>query len=100
MITPTSHRAVGADEVAPDFGAVTAAGELADLIGALLTVALITAIGVLIACAITWAIATDTGSWQTATRARTGILIALAGAALTGGALAWTNWLLETGAAL
>ena len=91
---------VAISEVAPDFGAVTSTGGVDDLIGALLTIALITAVGVLIVCAVTWAIATGTGSWQAAARARTGIPVALAGAALTGGALAWTNWLLDTGAAL
>ena len=100
MNTYLSTRAVRAGEVGPNFGAVTAAGQLEHVIGALLTLALITAVGVLIVCAVTWAIATGTGSWQTATRARTGILVALAGAALAGGALAWTNWLLHTGAAL
>ncbi|QAY68777.1 DUF6112 family protein [Xylanimonas protaetiae] len=84
----------------PDFGAVTNTDQIAHLIGGLLTVALITAIGVLIVAAVTWAIATGTGAWQTATRARTGVLVALAGATLTGAALAWTNWLLNTGAAL
>ncbi|MEU2200592.1 DUF6112 family protein [Isoptericola sp. NPDC019482] len=86
--------------VGPDLGAVAAQGQLADLIGALLTIALIVAVALLIACAITWALATTNGSWQTAARARTGVLVALGGATLTGAALAWTNWLLDTGASL
>ncbi|QAY64809.1 hypothetical protein ET495_08245 [Xylanimonas allomyrinae] len=70
------------------------------MLGALLTVALLVAVAVLIVSATAWAIATAAGSWQGAARARAGVLVSLAGAALTGGALAWTNWLLDTGAHL
>ncbi len=100
MNTPPARPAVQAGDVRPDFGAVASTGQLDHLIGALLTIALITAVGMLVVCAVTWAVATGCGSWQAATRARTGVLVALAGATLTGGALAWTNWLLHTGAAL
>ena len=89
-----------ADTVSPDFGAVAATGALAQIVGALLTVALISAVGMLIVCAVTWAISSNAGSWHTAARARTGVLVALGGAALTGGALAWANWLLHTGTSL
>jgi hypothetical protein len=89
-----------AARVAPDLGAVTASGKLAQIIGALLTISLVVAIATLITCAITWAIAQSTGAWHTAGRARTGVLVSLAGAALTGSAMAWTNWLLHIGAAL
>lgn len=85
--------------VVPDFGAVTSSG-IGDVVGALLTVALIVAVALLIVCAVAWAVAVGTGAWQATTRARTGVLVALGGAALTGGALAWTNWLLDTGAHL
>ncbi|MGO1316496.1 MAG: DUF6112 family protein [Cellulomonadaceae bacterium] len=86
--------------VAPDFGAVAGANDLPRVVGALLTIGLITAVAMLLVSAIAWAIATGTGSWNTAMRARTGVLVALGGATLTGGALVWTNWLLDTGAAL
>ena len=89
-----------AGAVAPDFGAVAAAGGLERIVGALLTVALIAAVAMVVVCAITWAISSSTGSWHTAARARTGVLVAAGGAALTGGALAWANWLLHTGASL
>ncbi|MPV35937.1 hypothetical protein GB881_02545 [Georgenia subflava] len=84
----------------PDFGAVAAASELERVIGALLTIALVTAVALLIVCAITWAIAVSAGSWHTVARARAGVLVAIGGAALTGGALAWTNWLLDTGTSI
>ena len=91
---------VTAGAVGPDFGAVAGSGAFDRVIGALLTVALISAAGMVVVCAITWAISSTTGNWQSAARARTGVLVAAAGAALTGAALAWANWLLHTGAAL
>jgi hypothetical protein len=86
--------------VGPDFGAVAAAGDLSQIVGALLTVGLLAAVAMLIGCAVAWAISSHAGSWHTAMRARSGVLVALGGAVLTGGALAWANWLLDTGAAL
>lgn len=85
--------------VAPDFSAV-AGTQLSDVVGALLTFALLTAVAVLIGSAIAWAVAASTGSWQTVAKARTGVLVALAGAALTGAALAWGSWLLHLGSRL
>ncbi|MFH5823108.1 DUF6112 family protein [Georgenia sp. AZ-5] len=89
-----------AGPVRPDFAAVAATGELERVVGALLTVALITAVAMVVVCAAVWALTAHTGNWSTAARARTGVLVALAGAGLTGAALAWTNWLLDTGARL
>ncbi|TRW47420.1 DUF6112 family protein [Georgenia yuyongxinii] len=86
--------------VGPDFDAVTATDQLSHIIGALLTIGLITAVGMLIVCAITWAIASSAGAWHSASRAKAGVLVAVGGAVLTGGALAWTNWLLHTGSTL
>ena len=86
--------------VGPDFGAVGGSSELRRIVGALLTFGLLTAVLMLVACGTTWAIASANGSWQAASRAKTGLLIALGGAAFTGGALAWANWLLEVGASL
>jgi len=91
---------MSAHAVRPDFDAVTGTEQMAHLIGGLLTVTLITAVAVLVVAAVAWAIATSTGSWQAAARARVGVLVALAGAILAGGAVTWTNWLLDTGAAL
>ncbi len=96
----TDFAPVQSGDVAPDFGAVTAVTALPDVVGALLTIALITAVGLLIICAVSWAIASGSGSWHTAARARAGVLVAVGGAALTGGALAWTDYLLEVGTRL
>ena len=82
--------------VGPDFGAVTGSG-LYPIIGALLTIALVTAVAMLVACAAIWAVASAVGSWQVTSKARTGVLLAAAGAVLSGGALTWINWLIDLG---
>jgi hypothetical protein len=86
--------------VGPDFGAVGGSSQLRAIVGALLTYGLIVAVLMVIVCAATWSIASAQGSWQTATKAKVGLFVALGGAALTGGALAWANWLLDVGATL
>src|SRR5918994_2698057 len=86
--------------VGPDFGAVGGSGELRRIVGALLTFGLLTAVLMLVVCGTTWAIASANGSWQAASRAKTGLLVALGAAAFIGGALAWADWLLDIGAYL
>jgi hypothetical protein len=86
--------------VGPDFGAVGGASELRRIAGALLTYSLVVAVLMIVICAATWAISSSTGNWHAASKARAGFLVALGGAALTGGALAWANWLLDLGATL
>jgi len=86
--------------VAPDFGAVGGSNELRKVVGALLTYGLVTAALMVVTCAATWAIGSAQGSWQTASKAKVGLFVALGGAALTGGALVWANWLLDVGATL
>lgn len=86
--------------VGPDFGAVGGSSDLRRIVGALLTYGLIVAVLVVVVCAATWAIASSGGSWHAASKAKSGLLVALGGAVLTGGALAWTNWLLGIGSSL
>lgn len=86
--------------VGPDFGAVGGSSQLRAIVGALLTYGLIIAVLMVVICAATWAIGSTQGSWQTASKAKTGLFVALGGAVLTGSALAWTNWLLDVGATL
>jgi hypothetical protein len=86
--------------VEPDFGAVGGAGDLRTIVGALLTYGLVIAVLMVIACAATWAIGSAQGSWQTASKAKTGLLVALGGAVLTGASLVWANWLISVGASL
>ena len=54
----------------------------------------------LVISATTWAIASGSGSWHTAQKAKAGCFVAIGGATLTGAALAWANWLLDIGAHL
>jgi hypothetical protein len=89
-----------AASVAPNFGAVNAADQMRSIVGALLTYSLIIAVLMLVACATTWALASHSGSWHTAQKAKTGVFVALGGATLTGAALTWANWLLGIGAHL
>ena len=83
--------------VYPDFGGVGAAEDLQQVIGALLMFVLITAVLILIVCAIAWALATANGHHSAATKARVGAWTALGAAVLAGSAVAWLNWLLDLG---
>lgn len=84
----------------PNFGAIGGTEHLSAIIGALLTYGLIIAVLMLVISATTWAIASNSGSWHTAQKAKVGCFVAIGGATLTGGALAWANWLLDVGAHL
>lgn len=86
--------------VGPNFDAVGGADDLRAIVGALLTYGLIIAVLMLIVSATAWAIAAGSGSWHTAQKAKLGCFVALGGAALTGAALTWANWLLGIGAHL
>lgn len=91
---------LAASTVGPNFGAVGGSGQLRAIVGALLTYGLIVAVLMLVISAATWALASGSGSWHTAQKAKTGCFVAIGGAAFTGAALAWTNWLLQLGAHL
>ncbi|GAA1996466.1 DUF6112 family protein [Microbacterium pumilum] len=86
--------------VFPDFGAVGAADQLRDIVGALMMFALITSVLILVVCAVTWALAAGHGHYQTAARARLGVWLACGTAALAGAAVALVNFLLGVGAGL
>lgn len=84
----------------PDFGAVGGSDRLGVIVGALLTYGLIVSVLMMVVCGSVWALGSAHGSWQVASKAKTGLLVALCGATLAGGALAWANWLLDVGATL
>ena len=84
-------------DVFPDFGGVGAAGQLRTVVGALLMVVLITAVLMLIVCAVIWAVAASNGNYHAATRARAGLFVAVGAAALAGAGVAWANFLLNVG---
>ncbi|AYF99301.1 DUF6112 family protein [Protaetiibacter intestinalis] len=87
-------------DVFPDFGGVGGAADLRSVVGALLTFVLVTAVLMLILCAIIWAISGASGNYQAATKARTGLLVAVGAAALAGAGVAWLNFLLDLGTRL
>lgn len=87
-------------DVFPDFGAVGASGDLRSVVGALLTFVLVIAVLMLIVCAIVWAVASAQGNYQAATKARTGLWVAVGAAALAGAGVAWVNFLLDLGSTL
>lgn len=95
-----SELGISTNHVGPNFGAVGGSGDLRTIVGALLTYGLIVAVLMLVISATTWAIASGSGSWHTAQKARVGCFVALGGAVLTGAAIAWANWLLDIGAHL
>ncbi|MBW1640036.1 hypothetical protein G3H63_13270 [Microbacterium resistens] len=87
-------------DVFPDFGSVGDTASLREIVGALLMFVLVTAVLMLIVCAITWAIASSNGNYQAATKARTGLFVSVGAAALAGAGVAWLNFLLDVGTQL
>ena len=83
--------------VFPDFDSLSGIGDLKTVIGAALTIVLVVAVLMIIVCAITWAIASSTGNTNIATKARTGVLVAIGAAILAGAGVAWINWLIHLG---
>ncbi|MDN6555170.1 MAG: DUF6112 family protein, partial [Acidipropionibacterium jensenii] len=86
--------------VFPDFDGVGASAQLQSIVGALLMFVLVTAVLMLIVCAIVWAIASANGNYQSAAKARTGLFVAVGAAALAGAGVAWLNFLLDVGSRL
>ncbi|MBT2498539.1 hypothetical protein J7E25_05475 [Agromyces sp. ISL-38] len=87
-------------DIFPDFGAVATAAELRSIVGALMTFVLIVAVLMMIISAVTWALASANGLYQTASRARLGLWVACGAAALAGVGVAWVNFLLNVGSRL
>lgn len=87
-------------DVFPDFDGLGGIGDLRAVIGALLMFVLITAVLMLIVCAIIWAVATANGHHAAASKARIGAWTAIGAAVLAGGGVAWLNWLIDLGQTL
>lgn len=87
-------------DVFPNFGAVGGADQLRTIVGALLMLVLVIAVLMLIVCTIVWAVASATGNYQAATRARAGLLVAIGASALAGAGVGWVNFLLGVGSRL
>jgi steroid 5-alpha reductase family enzyme len=86
--------------VFPDFGGVGASGDLARVVGALLMFVLVIAVLMLIVSAITWGLASANGNYNTASKAKTGVFVALGAAVFAGAAVTLTNWLIHLGSTL
>lgn len=84
-------------DVFPDFDGLSGIGDLGEVIGALLTFVLVTAVLMLIVCAIIWAIGAANGNHAAATKARIGAWTALGAAVLAGVGVPWLNWLIDLG---
>lgn len=91
------NRELSGMDVFPDFDGMSGIGDLREVIGALLTFVLITAVLMLIICAIIWALAAANGNHAAATKSRIGAWTALGTAVLAGGGVAWMNWLINLG---
>lgn len=89
-----------AASVFPDFDAVGGTDLILDVLGALLTIALVFSLLMLLVSVIAWALGASTGNTQVASRGRTGVLVALVGATLAGGAVVWMNFLLDVGSTI
>lgn len=87
-------------DVFPDFGAVGGAEELQSIVGAMLTFVLMISVLMMIITGVTWALASSSGNFQTAVRARTGLWVACGAAALAGAGVAWVNFLIGVGSTL
>ena len=87
-------------DVFPDFGGVGGPDQLRTIVGALLMFVLVIAVLMLIVCAIVWAIASSSGNYQAATKARVGLFVSVGAAALAGAGVAWVNFLLGIGTEL
>jgi len=81
----------------PDFGAVGGGGDLRAIVGALLMYVLVFAVLTILICGATWAIASSSGNYQSAMRARAGLLVAVGAAGLAGAGVAWMNFLIGVG---
>ena len=97
---PLPPNRVLAAAVYPNFGGVGGSGQLASMVGVLLTVVLIVAVLMLIVCAVIWAISSAHGNYQAASKARTGLWVAIGAAALAGAAVTWANFLIHLGSTL
>lgn len=84
-------------DVFPDFDAIGSTAELRSIIGALLMFVLIMAVLMMIVSGVTWPVASANGNYQTATRARLGLFVAVGAAALAGAGVAWVNFPMGVG---
>ena len=86
--------------ISPNSTALPGITELENVVGALLTFGLIGSVAGLAISAIVWAIGSHSANPVLASRGKTGVLVAFAAAALTGGAVTLINFFAGAGAQL
>jgi hypothetical protein len=86
--------------VSPNTSGLPGISELQNIVGALLTIALIASLGGLILSAIVWAVGNHSVNPVLAGRGKSGVLIAFVAAALTGGAVTLINFFAGAGGKL
>lgn len=91
---------LGAISVDPNTSGLPGISELEHIVGALLTVALIASLAGLAMSAIVWAVGNHSANPTLSGRGKSGVLVAFAAAALTGGAVALINFFAGAGATL
>lgn len=83
--------------VFPDFEGLIGIGDLKQTIGALLTFVLIVGVLMVLISATVWAVSASLGNLGTASKGKTGVLVAALASALAGAGVAWVNWLIGLG---
>lgn len=86
--------------VSPNSSGLPGINELQNIVGALLTIGLIAALGGLAISASVWAVGNHSANPSLAGRGKTGVLVSFIAAALTGGAVALINFFAGAGATL
>lgn len=86
--------------VTPNTTGLPGITELQNIVGALLTLGLIGALAGLALSSIVWAVGNHSSNPSLAGRGKTGVLVAFAAAALTGGAVVLINFFAGAGAQL
>jgi hypothetical protein len=86
--------------VSPNTSGLPGIAELQTIVGALLTIGLVASVAGLVLAAIIWALGNHSANPALAGRGKTGVLVAFAAAALTGGAVALVNFFAAAGGKL
>jgi hypothetical protein len=86
--------------ISPNASGLPGINELQNIVGALLTIGLVASVAGLVIAAIVWALGSHSSNPVLAGRGKTGVLVAFAAAALTGGAIVLINFFASAGGQL
>ena len=95
---PTSPPILG--DVSPNTTGLPGITTISNIVGALLTIGLISCVAGLVIASIVWAIGSHSSNPNLAGRGKTGVLVALVAAILIGGANVLVNFFVATGKGL